>query len=128
MADSNENLERGRALRQKVFGAPKPGAPRSSAADLAPDLRRLSDEVLFGQVWSRPGLELPLRSLVTISALTALGGREAQLKAHIKGGLNVGLTREQVIEAIMHLAFYAGIPAANNALQAAKEAFDEQDA
>ena len=80
----------GQALRRQVFGAPTSGA-KSPTQELAPDLGRISDEVLFGQIWSRPGLELAHRSMITIAALTALG-RETELKAHIRGGLNVGLS------------------------------------
>lgn len=116
----------GQALRRRVFGAPAATA-KSATQELAPDLVRISDEVLFGQVWSRPGLELPHRSMITIAALTALG-REPELKAHIRGGLNLGLSREQIVEIIFQLAFYAGQPAAHAAFRAAKEVFDQLDA
>jgi 4-carboxymuconolactone decarboxylase len=116
----------GQKLRQRVFGAPAPGAPKSPTQELAPDLGRISDEVLFGQVWSRPGLELPHRSMITIAALTAMG-REVELRAHIRGGLNLGLTREQIVEIIMQMAFYAGQPAAHAGFRAAKEVFDSID-
>ena len=116
----------GQKLRQRVFGAPAPGAAKSPTQELAPDLGRISDEVLFGQVWSRPGLELPHRSMITIAALTALG-REPELKSHIRGGLNLGLTREQIVEIIMQMAFYAGQPAAHAGFRAAKEVFDQID-
>ncbi|HEV8355629.1 MAG TPA: hypothetical protein VGQ17_02570, partial [Gemmatimonadales bacterium] len=72
MATLDEYRAKGQALRQRVFGAPAPGA-KSPTQELAPDLGRISDEVLFGQIWSRPGLELPHRSMITIAALTALG-------------------------------------------------------
>ena len=65
--------------------------------------------------------------MITIAALTALG-RETELKAHIRGGLNVGLTREQIVEIILQLAFYAGQPAAHAGFRAAKEVFDQIDA
>ena len=109
-----------------MYGAPVPGAPRSPSQELAPDLGRISDEVLFGQIWSRPGLELQHRSMITIAALTALG-REVELRAHIRGGLNLGLTREQIIEVILQMAFYAGQPAAHAGFRAAKEVFDQLD-
>ena len=89
-------------------------------------LGRISDEVLFGQVWSLPGLELAHRSMITIAALTALG-REVELRAHIRGGLNLGLTREQIVEVIIQMAFYAGQPAAHAGFRAAKEVFDQLD-
>lgn len=126
MATLEEYRAAGQALRRRVFGAPQSGA-KSPTQELAPDLGRISDEVLFGQVWSRPGLELPHRSMITIAALTALG-REPELKAHIRGGLNVGLTREQIVEIIIQLAFYAGQSAAHAGFRAAKEVFDQLDA
>ena len=126
MATLEEYRAAGQALRRRVFGAPQSGA-KSPTQELAPDLGRISDEVLFGQVWSRPGLELPHRSMITIAALTALG-RETELKAHIRGGLNVGLSREQIVEIILQLAFYAGQPAAHAGFRAAnEEVFDQLD-
>lgn len=128
MSESESAAEAGRKVRDRVFGAPKPGAKPNPTIELAPDLRRIGDEVVFGQIWTRPGLELWHRSMITMAALMAMGGKEPQLKAHIKGGLNVGMTREQVIEVITHLAFYCGLPAANNAMKCAKDAFNELDA
>ena len=107
MSTLDEYRAKGQALRQTVFGVPAPGAKKSPTQELAPDLGRISDEVLFGQVWSRPGLELAHRSMITIAALTALG-REPELKAHIRGGLNVGLTREQIVEIILQIVVLRG--------------------
>lgn len=124
---SQEELrQRGQELRRKIFGPPSPGQKKSPTAILAPDLARISDEVLMAQIWSRPGLELQQRSLITIAALTALG-REPELRAHIRGGLNLGLTREQIVEAIMQMAFYAGQPAAHAGFRAAHAVFTEID-
>lgn len=125
MPTLDEYRAAGQALRRRVFGPP--AGPTSATQELAPDLGRLSDEVLFGQVWSRPGLELAHRSMITIAALTALG-REPELKTHIRGGLNLGLSREQIVEIIFQLAFYAGQPAAHAGFRAAKEVFDQLDA
>src|SRR5262249_56194224 len=96
------------------------------ARELGRDGGGISDEVLCGQVWSRPGLELPHRSMITIAALTALG-REPELRAHIRGGLNLGLSREQIVEIILQMAFYAGQPAAHAGFRAAKDVFDQLD-
>ena len=119
MASLDELRAIGQTLRQWVFGAPAPGAPRSPTQELAPDLGRISDGVLFGQIWSRPGLELPHRSMITIAALTALR-REVELRAHIRGGLDLGLSRGKIVEIIMQMAFYAGQPAAHAGFRAAK--------
>ena len=124
---ANKHSDAGRALRDRLFGEAFDKAFASNAAAaIAPDLNAMSDEFLFGQVWTRPGLELPLRSLVTIAALMTLG-KEAPLRLHIRGGLNAGLTREQITEAIIHLAYYVGWPAAYTAMDAARQAFADTD-
>jgi 4-carboxymuconolactone decarboxylase len=98
-----------------------------SMADVAPDLCRFVYEFPFGDIYSRPGLDLKSRQLVTISALAALGNAGPQLKSHIHGSLNVGLTREEIVEALTQLAVYAGFPAALNALKIARDVFRERD-
>ena len=80
-------------------------------------------EFSFGDIYSRPGLDLRAREIATIAALTALGNASPQLKVHIEAGLNVGLSREEITEAMMQMAVYAGFPAALNGLFAAKEIF-----
>ncbi|WP_045234822.1 carboxymuconolactone decarboxylase family protein [Deinococcus pimensis] len=98
-----------------------------SLRDLAPDLGRFIVEFAFGEVISRPGLDLRTRELVTVAALTALGNARPQLKVHLHGALNVGCTREEVLETIIQMAVYAGMPAALNGVFAAREVFDERD-
>ncbi|MDQ1058496.1 4-carboxymuconolactone decarboxylase [Arthrobacter globiformis] len=87
--------------------------------DFAPTFVSLTDEVLFGQVWSRPELSRRDRSLATISSLVSTGNIE-QLEAHIPMGIANGLTKEEIIEAITHVAFYAGWPRAVSALTLAQ--------
>lgn len=99
-----------------------------SLKDIAPDLGRYTIEFPFGDVYSRPGLNLKSREIATVAALTALGNAQPQLKVHIHGALNVGCTREQVIEVIIQMAVYAGFPAALNGVFAAKEVFQDRDA
>jgi 4-carboxymuconolactone decarboxylase len=119
---SDERFERGaRALAsidghagQKVVDA---------LADVAPDFARHLIEFPFGDIYSRPGLDLRAREIATIAALAAMGNAAPQLKVHIEAGLNVGLTREEVVEILMQMAVYAGFPAALNGLFAAKEVF-----
>ena len=77
--------------------------------DVVPRLAELTDEVLFGDVWARPGLSPRDRSLITVAALTALG-RTDQLRSHLNLALENGVTREELAEAATHLAFYAGWP------------------
>lgn len=94
-----------------------------SLADIAPDFARYLIEFPFGDIYSRPGLDLRSREIATIAALTALGHATPQLKVHIQAGLNVGLSREEIVETIMQMAVYAGFPAALNGLFVAKEVF-----
>lgn len=94
-------------------------------ADVAPDFARYLVEFPFGDIYCRPGLDLRSREIATVAALTALGNAAPQLKVHVRAGLNVGLTREEIVEVMMQMAVYAGFPAALNGLFAAKEVFAE---
>jgi 4-carboxymuconolactone decarboxylase len=95
--------------------------------DIAPDLARFVAEFPYGDIYTRTGLDLKTRELVTVAAITALGTAPLQLKSHIKGALNVGCTREEIIEVLMQMAVYAGFPAALNGIYTAKEVFEELD-
>jgi 4-carboxymuconolactone decarboxylase len=90
-------------------------------------LARYIIEFAFGDVFSRPGLDLKSREIATVAALTALGTATPQLKVHINAALNVGCTRQEVIEIIIQMAVYAGFPAALNGMFAAKGVFQELD-
>jgi len=102
-------------------------ATPSTAVDklrgFAPKLVELTDGVLFGDVWERPGLSRRDRSLVTVSALVALY-RGDQLRGHLRRALDNGVKKEELIEAITHLAFYSGWPTAMQAMAIAKEVFE----
>jgi 4-carboxymuconolactone decarboxylase len=98
-----------------------------SLKDIAPDLGRYIIEFPFGDIYSRPGLDLKSRQIATVAALTSLGNAQPQLKVHIHGALNVGCTREEVVEVIIQMAVYAGFPAALNGISIAKEVFKERD-
>lgn len=98
-----------------------------SLQDIAPDLGRYIIEFGFGDIYSRPGLDLKSREIAVVAALTALGNAAPQLKVHIHGALNVGCTRTEVVEVILQMAVYAGFPAALNAMFAAKEVFAARD-
>lgn len=90
---------------------------------IAPDFARYLIEFPFGDIYSRPGLDLRSREIAVVAALTAMGNATPQLKIHIEGALNVGVSRDEVIEVIMQMAVYAGFPAALNGLLAAKDVF-----
>jgi 4-carboxymuconolactone decarboxylase len=98
-----------------------------SLKDIAPDLAKYVIEFPFGDVYSRPGLDLKSREIAVVAALTALGNATPQLKVHIHGALNVGCSRAEVVEVIIQMAVYAGFPAALNGMFAAKDVFKERD-
>ena len=128
--DNPENLarrERGLEVARSIDGEAAQ-AVIDSLADISPALGHHIAAFGFGDVYARPGLEPRSRQLVTIGVLTAMGGCEPQLRIHIGAALNVGLTREEVIEAILHASVYAGFPRALNAVFAAREVFAERDA
>jgi 4-carboxymuconolactone decarboxylase len=99
-----------------------------SLKDIAPDFARYLIEFPFGDIYSRPGLDLKSREIAVVAALTALGNATPQLKVHIHGALNVGCSRQEIVEVVIQMAVYAGFPAALNGLFAAKEVFKERDA
>lgn len=105
---------------------PQQSAPQELAA-IAPKLVELTDGVLFGDVWERPGLSPRDRSLVTVGVLAALY-RSEQLGHHLNTALDNGLSVEELSEAITHLAFYAGWPNAMTAINQLKKIADERDA
>jgi 4-carboxymuconolactone decarboxylase len=102
----------------------KPTAARRGFGDIAPALAQITDEVLFGEIWERPGLSPRDRSLVTVSSLISLY-RVNELPFHLKRALENGVTRDELIETITHLAFYAGWPPAMTALGIARKVFEE---
>lgn len=123
---SKDRYERGLAKLKEVDGEAGDRVI-ASLKDIAPDLGRYTIEFPFGDVYSRPGLDLRSREIATIAALTALGNATPQLKVHIHGALNVGCSRQEVIEVIIQMAVYAGFPAALNGMFAAKEVLKERD-
>jgi 4-carboxymuconolactone decarboxylase len=102
----------------------EPTAARESFGDIAPALADYTDKVLFGDVWRRPNLSARDRSLITVAALVALY-RTNELPFHLKRALENGVTRDEIVELITHLAFYSGWPTANTALSIARRVFDE---
>lgn len=95
--------------------------------DIAPDLARFVAEFAYGDIYTRQGLDLKTREIATLAALTAMGTAPLQLKSHIRGALNVGCSREEIVEVIIQMVAYAGFPAAINGIMTAKEVFEELD-
>ncbi|BAQ47255.1 MULTISPECIES: carboxymuconolactone decarboxylase family protein [Methylobacterium] len=123
----DSRLERGRRALAEIDGHAGE-AVVASLADIAPDFATYLLEFPFGDIYNRPGLDLRAREIATIAALTAMGNATPQLKVHIAAGLNVGLSREEIVEILMQMAVYAGFPAALNGLFAAKAVFAEREA
>jgi len=98
-----------------------------SLSQIAPDFPRYIIEFPFGDILSRPGLDLKSRELATVAALCALGNAAPQLKVHLAAARRVGWTQEELVELIMQMAVYAGFPAALNGMEAAKEVFAQEE-
>ena len=106
---------------------PEPSTAQRLLGDIAPKLAQLTDNVLFADVWTRPELARRDRSLVTVAALVTAGSTE-QLVGHLRLAKQNGLSETELVEAIVHLAFYAGWPRAMSAVAVAKQVFAEDSA
>lgn len=119
----DELVAKGREIQAQLWPQVASGPTGAfPAARLAPDFYRYVAASAFGMLWSRPGLAVRDRSLATVAQLAALG-RADELRAHLRGALNVGLTQDELVEVLMQTAVYAGVPAANDALRVAAEVF-----
>lgn len=123
---NNERYERGLRKLSEIDGEVGERIV-AGLADIAPDFGRYIVEFPFGDIYSRPGLDLKTRELAVVAALSALGNAAPQLAVHIEGALNVGASRDEIVEVIMQMAVYAGFPAALNGLFAAKDVFARRD-
>lgn len=124
-SDNTDRFERGWKKLREIDGEAGERVIESLRR-IAPDLGRYTIEFPFGDVYSRPGLDLKSREIATVAALAALGNAAPQLKVHIHGALNVGCSPEEIIEIIIQMAVYAGFPAALNAASSAREVFSER--
>jgi len=122
----SERYQRGLDKLAQIDGA-QGEAVVAALKDIAPDFADLLIEFPFGDVYPRPGLDLKSREIATVAALTAMGTAAPQLRVHIHGALNVGCSRQEIVEIMIQMAVYAGFPAALNGLFAAKEVFAQQD-
>lgn len=124
---SKEQFEAGLATRREVLGNDYVDRTIASADEFSRPLQELVTEFAWGTVWQRPGLPRRDRSLMTVVMLVALN-RPHELRLHLRGALNNGLSREEIREALLHAAVYCGMPAAVDAFRAAREVFAELDA
>jgi 4-carboxymuconolactone decarboxylase len=116
----SDAADRGRALLEQIFGPDYVAARDGRETDFTAPYNRLAEAAAYGLVWSRPGLDLKTRSLLTVASLTALG-RAGELRVHLLAAVNNGATAEEIREAILHVAIYAGFPAARDATQIAQQ-------
>jgi 4-carboxymuconolactone decarboxylase len=121
--EKSERYARGLELVKEMLGEERAKAI-AERAKLYPDWDVYTKEFLFGEIWQRPGLDRRTRSLITVAGLTALG-KEVELGVHVRGALNNGASKDEIVEVLMHMAFYAGWPATVSALRVATEIFRE---
>ena len=121
---ANELFEKGLQVRREVLGAEHVDASISQADDFSRPLQELVTEYCWGNVWSRPGLDRKTRSLINVAMLTALN-RPHEVKLHLRGALNNGCSKSDIMEVLLQTAIYCGVPAAMDSLRVAKEFFLE---
>jgi len=117
-------FEKGLQIRREVLGAKHVDASMSQADDFSRPLQELVTEYCWGVVWSRPGLDRKTRSLINVAMLTALN-RPHEVKLHLRGALNNGCSKNDIMEVLLQTAIYCGVPAAIDSLRVAKEFFQE---
>ena len=123
---SEESYERGLAMRRKVLGEEHVNASIENADDFTKPLQDMVTANAWGGVWSRDGLSLKTRSMLTLAMLTALN-RPHEIKIHLRGALRNGVTKEEIREVLLHAHAYCGWPATIDAFRVARELFAELD-
>jgi 4-carboxymuconolactone decarboxylase len=121
-----KKYDEGMAVRRAVLGDEYVDKAMANADAFTRPLQEFVTEWCWGGVWTRPGLPRKTRSLLNLAMLTALN-RPHEIKAHVRGALNNGVTREEIVEVFLQAGVYAGVPAAVDAFRSAKEVFDELD-
>jgi 4-carboxymuconolactone decarboxylase len=119
-----EMFEKGLRLRRQVLGAEYVDNSLSAADDFNRPLQELITQYCWGEIWSRPGLDLKSRSLINLAMISALN-RPHELKLHIRGAINNGLTKNEIREVLLQVGIYCGAPAALDAFRTAREVFAE---
>ena len=116
----SDALERGRKTRREVLGEDHVARSEAGVTDLTRDFTEWFVSCAWGDVWTRPGLDRRTRSCITVAMLVALN-RPEELRLHLRGALNNGVSREELKEVLLHSAVYCGVPAANDAYRVARE-------
>ena len=121
---SKDQVEKGLAIRNQVMGKAYTDKAFASPDPFQQDLQRILTEFGYGAVWARDGLPIKTRSLITCAVLAAIN-RPEELGHHVKGALNLGLTEQEILEALLHILPYAGAPAMQGGVRVARAAFEE---
>ena len=124
--DERERYEQGLSVRRAVHGSAYVDRALQNRSEFSAPFQDLLTRYAWGEIWTRPGLPRPTRSLLTLALLVALN-RGDELRLHIRSALNNGVTREQIQEVLLQCAIYCGIPAGNSAFHAAEQVFAEMD-
>ena len=124
---TKELFEAGLKVRRQVLGAEYVDAAISQADDFSRPLQELVTEYCWGAVWTRPGLSRKTRSLINLAMLTALN-RPHEVELHLRGALNNGCTKEEIMEGLLQTAIYCGVPAAVDSFRLARKVFSEIEA
>ena len=119
-----EMYEKGLKIRREVLGAEFVDNAIASADDFNRPLQEIVTQYCWGEIWGRPGLDRRTRSIINLAMLSALN-RQHEVKMHVKGALNNGLTKEEIREVFLQVAIYCGVPAGVDSFRTAKEVFQE---
>ena len=123
---TNERFNRGVEQINKIVPNGSNGVIKG-LGEVAPDMANYVLEFIFGDLYSREGLELKLKQIITITSLAVLGNAKPQLAYHINAALNIGMTQKEIVDIFIHISGYAGFPASLNAINTAKEVFKERE-
>lgn len=121
---NKELFDKGLQTRREVLGADYVDASIRNADDFSRPMQELVTQYCWGEVWNRPGLDRRTRSLLNLAMLTALN-RPHELKLHVRGALNNGVTKDEIREVLLQAAIYCGVPAAIDGFRVAREVFKE---
>ena len=122
---NKELFDKGLKIRREVLGAESVDAVLKSADDFFMPFQELTTQYCWGEIWGRPGLDRKTRSLINLAMISTLN-RSNELTLHIKGAMNNGVTKEEMIEVFLQVAVYAGIPAGLESFRIAREVFAQE--
>lgn len=126
MSDISKRYDQGMATRRSVLGNAHVDRAEANKTPFDAPFQELITEAAWGHVWSRDTISKRERSMITLALLAALGNHE-EVAMHVRATANTGATRDDIMEAMLHVAIYAGVPRANHAIKIVKQTFDEMD-